>query len=104
MRPYGHLAFPNANEAGFLDFFAQYEAQAVLPTFSLGFAAADRPDYGHKDVFRQMQVIQLFQQYRVRPEWDAAWGGAVLKYVGDGASATLTDDGTAVRFESQQTG
>jgi uncharacterized protein (TIGR03437 family) len=96
--PYGHLAFPNPYEAGFLSYFSQYEGQTVLPTFSLGFAAADQPNYSDPDMARQMKVLGAFQQYALEPQWDAAWNGAVIEYSGNGASAALADDGTLVNF------
>ncbi len=99
---YGHLGYPNPYEAGFLDYFTQYEGQAVLPTYSLGFAYPDQPNYTNPDMLRQLGVIQAFQQYQLTPDWDADWGSANLQYRGSGATARLTDDGTSVQLQLQK--
>ncbi len=98
VHPYGHLALPNPYEAGYLHFVPQYEAQAVLPTFSVGFTDADRPPYGNADMARLMGVVGAFQKFHLAPDWDQDWSGDVVRYAGDGATAALRDDGTYVTF------
>ena len=99
---YGHLGYPNPYEAGFLDYFAQYEGQAVLPTYSVGFAPPDQPNYNDPAMQRQLSVIQAFQQNQMALDWDADWGSAILQYRGGGATARLTDDGTVIQLQLQK--
>lgn len=97
---YWHLGTTDPNTAGFVPNLAQYEGQAVLPTFRTEIASYSQPD-----VARFMNVIAAFQKYNLSPAWDTAWNGAVIEWQGTGGvSATVTDSGSLVRFTLQQPG
>lgn len=100
--PYGHLGYPNPYEAGFLTYFTQYESQAVLATYSLGFAAADQLNYSNPDMLRQLNVTQAVQQYQMTPAWDADWNGAILQYSGAGAKMNLSSSGNLIQLQMEQ--
>jgi uncharacterized protein (TIGR03437 family) len=94
---YWHLGTTNPNDAGFVTNLAQYEGQAVLPTFHTEIASYTQPD-----IARFFNVISAFEKYNLSPAWDTPWNGAVIKYQGTGGTAaTLTDTGSIVQFTLQ---
>jgi Domain of unknown function (DUF6259) len=104
VRPYGHLAVLNPDEAGFLKWFQQYEGQALLPTYGTPYYIEQQRDLTQLDWARYKRLALAFQQHGLRPAWDTAWNGAVVQYQGAaGAQARLTDSGTLVQFALQQT-
>jgi uncharacterized protein (TIGR03437 family) len=91
---YWHLGTTNPDTAGFVPNLAQYEGQAVLPTFHTEIASYTQPD-----VARFLNVISAFEKYNLSPAWDTPWNGAVIKYQGTGgATATVTDTGSLLQF------
>lgn len=101
---YSHLSAPNPYEFGFIEYFQQYVAQAVLPTYNAsGLQNASPPDYTQPDMARYLKIVTAFEQNALQPDWDSNWNGAVLRYKGtNGSSATLTDTGTIAQFNLQQ--
>src|SRR5262249_14530994 len=54
------------------------------------------------DMARHMRLLSAIQQNDLVPDWDTNWNGAIMRYKGViGASATLTDSGTLIQFNLQ---